>query len=236
MAALDWLNGRRTPFADQTLKGAIVGLTLGTTAPKIFRALVEATAFGSRAIVEQFRKEGVPINAVIAQGGIARKSPFVMQVTADILGMPIRVVASDQACALGAGMLAAVAGGVYPDVGAAQKRMGSGFDKTFKPDAGPRCYQAATNGTPSSAEPRALLSAYERYEEERLDRLREEVYKANMNLVGPRPRRLDFRQCLGHRPGNRAHRHQSRAASTTPSLRRRTWSCSTWTGRRWREI
>ena len=142
--ALDWLNGRRTPYADQTLKGAIVGLTLGTTAPKIFRALVEATAFGSRAIVEQFRKEGIPINAVIAQGGIARKSPFVMQVTADILGMPIKVVASDQACALGAGMLAAVAGGVYPTVAAAQKNMGSGFDKTFKPDrraAG--LYQAA---------------------------------------------------------------------------------------------
>ena len=134
VAALDWLNGRRTPFADQTLKGAIVGLTLGTTAPKIFRALVEATAFGSRAIVEQFRKEGVPINAVIAQGGIARKSPFVMQVTADILGMPIRVVASDQACALGAGMLAAVAAGVHPSVAAAQKKMGSGFDKIFKPD------------------------------------------------------------------------------------------------------
>ncbi len=134
VAALDWLNGRRTPFADQTLKGAIVGLTLGTTAPKIFRALVEATAFGSRAIVEQFRKEGVPINAVIAQGGIARKSPFVMQVTADILGMPIRVVTSDQACALGAGMLAAVAAGVHPTVAAAQKKMGSGFDKIFKPD------------------------------------------------------------------------------------------------------
>ena len=136
VAALDWLNGRRTPFADQTLKGAIVGLTLGTTAPKIFRALVEATAFGSRAIVEQFRKEGVPINAVIAQGGIARKSPFVMQVTADILGMPIRVVASDQACALGAGMLAAAAAGVYPSVPDAQKRMGSGFDMVYKPDKG----------------------------------------------------------------------------------------------------
>ncbi|HEY9594712.1 MAG TPA: ribulokinase [Spirochaetia bacterium] len=132
--ALDWMNGRRTPFADQRLKGAIVGITLGTTAPKIFRALVEATAFGSRAIVEQFRKEGVAIKDVIAQGGIARKSPFVMQVTADVLGMPIRVVASDQACALGAGMLAAVAGGVYPSVAAAQKRMGSGFDKVFKPD------------------------------------------------------------------------------------------------------
>ena len=143
VAALDWLNGRRTPFADQTLKGAIVGLTLGTTAPKVFRALVEATAFGSRAIVEQFRKEGVPISAVIAQGGIARKSPFVMQVTADILGMPIKVVTSDQACALGAGMLAAVAGGLYGSVPDAQKRMGSGFDKVFKPDRGKAArYQA----------------------------------------------------------------------------------------------
>ncbi|HUI68900.1 MAG TPA: ribulokinase [Spirochaetia bacterium] len=132
--ALDWLNGRRTPFADQTLKGAIVGLTLGTTAPKIFRALVEATAFGSRAIVEQFRKEGVPIDAVIALGGIARKSPFVMQVTADVLGMPIKVAASEQTVALGAGMFAAVAAGVYKNVADAQKKMGSGFDKTFTPN------------------------------------------------------------------------------------------------------
>jgi L-ribulokinase len=143
VAALDWLNGRRTPFADQTLKGALAGLTLGTTAPRIFRALVEATAFGSRAIVEQFRKEGVPINAVIALGGIARKSPFVMQVTADILGMPIRVVASDQACALGAGMLAAAAGGIHKSVPEAQRRMGSGFDKVFKPNrARAAVYQA----------------------------------------------------------------------------------------------
>jgi L-ribulokinase len=150
VVALDWLNGRRTPFADQTLKGAIVGLTLGTTAPKIFRALVEATAFGSRAIVEQFRKEGVPINAVIAQGGIARKSPFVMQVTADILGMPIRVATSDQACALGAGMLAAVAAGVHPSVSAAQKKMGSGFDKIFKPDKKRAAAYARQYGTYTS--------------------------------------------------------------------------------------
>jgi len=134
LIALDWLNGRRTPFADQTLKGAIAGLTLGTTAPKIFRALVEATAFGSRAIVEQFRKEGVPIDAVIALGGISRKSPFVMQVTADVLGMPIKVAASEQTVALGAGMFAAVAAGVYKNVSEAQKKMGSGFDKTFVPD------------------------------------------------------------------------------------------------------
>jgi L-ribulokinase len=134
LVALDWLNGRRTPFADQSLKGAIAGISLGTTAPKIFRALVEATAFGSRAIVDQFRKERVGIGSVIALGGIARKSPFVMQITADILGMPIRVVASEQACALGAGMFGAVAAGVYPSIPEAQARMGSGFDMTFKPD------------------------------------------------------------------------------------------------------
>jgi L-ribulokinase len=131
--ALDWLNGRRTPFADQSLKGAIAGLTLGSTAPKVFRALVEATAFGSKAIVEQFRKEGVAIASVIALGGIAKKSPFVMQTTADVLGMPIKVVASEQACALGAGMFGAVAAGVHRTVAEAQKRMGSGFDRVFKP-------------------------------------------------------------------------------------------------------
>jgi L-ribulokinase len=133
--ALDWLNGRRTPFADQTLKGAIAGLTLGSTAPRVFRALVEATAYGSKAIAEQFRREGVPIDSVIALGGIAKKSPFVMQTTADVLGMPIKVVASEQACALGAGMFGAVAAGVHRSAAEAQKRMGSGFDRVFRPDA-----------------------------------------------------------------------------------------------------
>ncbi len=134
VAALDWLNGRRTPFADQTLKGALVGLTLGSTAPRVFRALVEATAFGSRAIMEQFKKEGIRMDQAVAVGGIARKSPFVMQVTADVMGMPIRVVASDQAVALGACMCAAVAAGIYPSVPAAQKAMDAGYDRTYKPD------------------------------------------------------------------------------------------------------
>jgi L-ribulokinase len=132
--ALDWLNGRRTPFADNSVKGAIIGLTLGTDAPKIFRALVEATAFGSRAIIEQFRRQGLPINTVIALGGMARKSPLVMQVMADVLDMPIRVAASEQASALGAAMFGAVAAGVYPSVTSAQKRMGSGFDMAFAPN------------------------------------------------------------------------------------------------------
>jgi L-ribulokinase len=134
LIALDWLNGRRTPFADQALKGAIAGLTLGSSAPRIFRALVEATAFGSRAIVEQFRKEGISVSEVIALGGIARKNDFVMQVTADVLDMPIKVAAADQAVALGAAMFGAVAGGVFPAISDAQKAMGRGFDKTYAPN------------------------------------------------------------------------------------------------------
>lgn len=132
--ALDWLNGRRTPFADQTLKGALLGLTLGTDAPRIFRALVEATAFGAKAIAERFREEGLVIEEVIAEGGIPSKNPFVMQVTADVFNMPIKVVKSDQAVALGAAMFAAVASGIYSNIEEAQAAMGCGFSRIFKPD------------------------------------------------------------------------------------------------------
>jgi L-ribulokinase len=134
LLALDWLNGRRTPDADQSLKGAVAGLTLGTTPPRLFRALVEATAFGSRAIQERFEREGVHAERVVALGGIAQKSPFVMQVTADVMNVPIQVVASEQACALGAAMFAAVAAGLYATVTEAQDRIGSGFSRTFRPD------------------------------------------------------------------------------------------------------
>jgi L-ribulokinase len=134
LLALDWLNGRRTPDADQSLKGAVIGLSLGSSAPKIYRALVEATAFGSRAIAERFREQGVAIKDVVALGGISQKSPFVMQVSADVLNMPIKVARSEQSCALGAGMFAAVAAGRYKSVEAAQKKMGSGFSTTYKPD------------------------------------------------------------------------------------------------------
>ncbi|MGM0366035.1 MAG: ribulokinase [Actinomycetota bacterium] len=134
LLALDWLNGRRTPYADQTLKGAVIGLTLGTTAPKIFRALVEATAFGAQAIVERFRDEGIEIEDVVGIGGISQKSPFVMQVLADVMDMPVKVAASEQAVALGAAMFGAVAAGLYGDIGQAQKKMGSGFMTTYQPD------------------------------------------------------------------------------------------------------
>lgn len=132
--ALDWLNGRRTPFADQTLKGALLGLTLGTDAPRIFRALVEATAFGAKAIAERFREEGLEIEQVIAEGGIPSKNPFVMQVHADVFNMPIKVVKSDQAVALGAAMFAATAAGIYSTIKEAQAAMGSGFSRIFEPN------------------------------------------------------------------------------------------------------
>lgn len=133
--ALDWLNGRRTPDANQLLKGAVMNLNLGSTAPAIFRALVESTAYGSRKIVERFESEGVPIKEVIALGGVAKKSPFAMQVLADVLNRSISVVRSEQTCALGAAMFAAVAGGVYPTVAEAIEHMGNGFECEYTPDS-----------------------------------------------------------------------------------------------------
>jgi L-ribulokinase len=133
LIALDWLNGRRTPDANQQVQGAITGLNLASEAPKIFRALVEATAFGAKRIVDRFIEEGVRIDGVIALGGVAKKSPFVIQVVCDVLNKPIKVARSEQACALGSAMAAAVAGGIYATFEDAQKNMGSGFEKEYQP-------------------------------------------------------------------------------------------------------
>ncbi|MFC3812288.1 ribulokinase [Lacihabitans lacunae] len=132
--ALDWFNGRRTPDANHTLKGAIYGLNLGSDAAQIFKALVEATAFGSKAIVDRFISEGVPIKQVISIGGVAKKSAFVMQTLANVLDVPIKVASSDQACALGAAMNAATAAGIFNTINEAQNAMGSGFDSTYYPE------------------------------------------------------------------------------------------------------
>jgi L-ribulokinase len=132
--ATDWMNGRRTPDANQLLKGTITGLTLASSAPLVYRALVEATAFGSKAIVDRFRSEGVRIDTVIGIGGIALKSPFVMQILSDVLDMPIKVCKTDQACALGASMFAATAAGIYGKVEDAQKAMTSGFAFEYEPN------------------------------------------------------------------------------------------------------
>jgi len=133
LISTDWFNGRRTPDADQNLKATISGLNLGSSAPHVFRALVEATAYGSKAIIDRFIDEGVKINEIIAIGGVARKSPFVMQILANVLNMKIKVASSDQACALGAAMFAAVAGGIYPNLKEAQKAMKQGIEKEYLP-------------------------------------------------------------------------------------------------------
>jgi L-ribulokinase len=134
LVALDWLNGRRTPYANQELKGAITGLSLGSDAPRIFKSLVEATAFGSRMINDRFVSEGLRIDGVIAIGGVAKKNPYVMQIVADVLNMPIKVASSDQTCALGSAMAASVMAGVHKDFPSAQNAMGGGFEKEYRPD------------------------------------------------------------------------------------------------------
>jgi L-ribulokinase len=133
LTALDWLNGRRTPDANQLLKGAVTGLNLGTDAVRFYRALVEATAFGARAIVERFREQGVAINEIVGIGGVARKSSLVMQILADVLDMPIKVPVNDQSVALGAAMFAAVVAGLYPDIPAAQAVLCPPIEKTYYP-------------------------------------------------------------------------------------------------------
>lgn len=134
LVALDWLNGRRTPDADQSLTGALAGISLGTDAPAVYRALVEAAAFGSRAIVERLRAEGVKVERVAAIGGVARKSPLVMQISSDVLGMDISVSANDQSVALGGAMFAATAAGLYPEVLSAQAAMRAPIECVYKPD------------------------------------------------------------------------------------------------------
>ncbi|AOZ97985.1 ribulokinase [Flavobacterium commune] len=133
--ALDWVNGRRTPDANQGLKSAMTNLSLGTKAPHIFKALINSICFGSKKIVDRFEEEGVRIDSVIGIGGVARKSPFIMQTLANVLNKPIKVCASDQAPALGAAIYAAVAAGIYPNVIEAAKKMGSDFESEYFPQA-----------------------------------------------------------------------------------------------------
>lgn len=132
--AIDWLNGRRTPDANQLLKAAIINLNLATDAPKFFKALVEATCFGAKAIVERFNEQGVPVKGLIGLGGVAKKSKYIMQTMADVINMPIRIHQSEQTCALGAAMFAATAAGIYNEVEEAMHAMGPGFDAEYYPN------------------------------------------------------------------------------------------------------
>ena len=133
--ATDWLNGRRSPDADQSLKGTISGLTLGTNAPMIFKALVEATAFGSKAIVDRLIENDIGINEIITLGGVSKKSDFVMQTLSNVINIPIKVAKSNETCALGSAIFTSVVIGVHNTVQEAQKAMGSGMEKVYLPDS-----------------------------------------------------------------------------------------------------
>jgi len=120
LLALDWNNGNRCVLTDVRLSGLLVGQTLHTKPHEIYRALIEATAFGARMIIDRVRAYGVKVDEVITCGGLAVKSPFLMQVYADVLNMPMKVAASDQTCALGAALFGAVAAGAFGSIEAAQ--------------------------------------------------------------------------------------------------------------------
>ena len=134
IVSTDWFNGRRTPYANQRLRATISGLSLGSSAPLVFRSLVEAASFGSRSIVEHFSKNGITIHEVVSIGGIPHKSPFVMQILADVIGIPVKVANSTQCCALGAAMFATVAAKIHPDIESAQSAMSCGYDIVYRPD------------------------------------------------------------------------------------------------------
>ena len=133
LIALDWENGNRSVLVDAGLSGAIVGLTLVTTAPEIYRALLEATAFGTRLIVETFNASGVPVTEFVVAGGLIKSAPL-MQIYADVLRRPLSVIGSDQGPALGSAIHAAVAAGAYPDVPAASSAMGRVNRDVYRPD------------------------------------------------------------------------------------------------------
>jgi L-ribulokinase len=132
--AIDWLNGRRTPDANQLLTAAVSNLNLGTGAPQLFKAVVEGTCFGAKAIADRFIDEGIPVKGLIGLGGVAKKSPYIMQVMADVMNMPIRIHKTEQTCAIGAAMFAATAAGLYEKVEDAMHAMGQGFDTVYVPD------------------------------------------------------------------------------------------------------
>jgi L-ribulokinase len=135
LLALDWNNGNRTILVDQLLTGLLLGQTLYTTQAEIYRALIEATAFGARAIIERIREYGVPIDRVVCAGGIAEKNPLLMQIYADITGCTMQVSSSSQACALGSAISAAVLAGAHRDFPAAQEAMTSVQRKSYQPNA-----------------------------------------------------------------------------------------------------
>jgi L-ribulokinase len=134
LMALDWEGGNRSVLVDGRLSGVIVGMTLATTAPEIYRALLEATAYGARMIIDTFSASGVPVTELVVAGGLTKSAPL-MQIYADITRQPLSVIGSAQGPALGSAIHAAVAAGAYPDVPAAAQVMGRLEVDVYSPDA-----------------------------------------------------------------------------------------------------
>jgi L-ribulokinase len=143
LLALDWNNGNRTVLVDPLLSGVLVGQTLHTRREEIYRALIEGTAFGARAIIERICEYGVPINQIVCAGGIAEVNPMLMQIYADVTGREMRVAASSQTCALGAAIAAAVLVGVHPNFETAKETMTSLKDIVYRPD--PKAHETYTH-------------------------------------------------------------------------------------------
>ncbi len=133
LVALDWMGGNRSTLVDHTLSGAIVGLTLATRPPEVYRALLESTAYGTREIIENFERSGVPVTDLVVAGGLL-KNPVLMQIYADVCRRPLSVIESDQGPALGSAIHAAVAAGVHPDVASASGAMGRLRREAYTPD------------------------------------------------------------------------------------------------------
>ena len=133
LLALDWNNGNRTILVDPLLTGLLVGQTLHTSAPEVYRALVEATAFGALTIIKRFEEYGVTVKDVVNCGGIAEKNPFVMQLYADVTGRPMKISRSAQTCALGSAIFGAVVGGAYKTTEQAQRRMTGTKSTVYRP-------------------------------------------------------------------------------------------------------
>jgi L-ribulokinase len=133
LLALDWVNGNRSTLVDADLSGMILGMTLGTKPPEIYRAWIEATAYGTREIIEAFERRGVPVNDLVAAGGLPEKNKLLMQIYADVTGREFKLAGSSQAPALGSAMHAAVAAGVYPDIDAAAAKMGKLKEEVVRP-------------------------------------------------------------------------------------------------------
>src|SRR5690606_23414635 len=128
-----WWNGNRSVLVNADLTGLIVGLTIHTRPHHIYRALIEATAFGTRKIIEAFTSRGIPIQKLVASGGLAQRNPVLMQIYADVLQQPSQVAAAEETSALGAAMWGAVAGGLHPDIQSAARKMARPVRAVFRP-------------------------------------------------------------------------------------------------------